>query len=148
MGFPSLQHTDDSRRSAIRRSIDADSTLRAIKSVPMDATVSDLSETGVSVRVNAQLSVGTAISIGLPGIGAYPATIVRVAEDVYGCQFDRPIPPSAVATAFAATVVYVGGARPDDDIEPEPQRWPRPVRLAAYAFGAAVPWAIILTLLR
>jgi hypothetical protein len=94
--------------------------------------------------------VGSRITLGLSGVGARAARIVRLAGDEqFGCEFISPLSPAELAAALdappaelihfpqAATV-----APPDAVPEPDVGRFPGPVRLAILMGGGLAAWGI------
>lgn len=61
--------------------------------------VHNLSTTGLLLETSAPLSVGEPIQVVLPEAGASSARVVWASEDMYGCQFDKPITVAAVSAA-------------------------------------------------
>ena len=88
-----------SGRQADRLSVEVDATVRAASAQPLDASVSDLSETGFCARLDQDLPIGSEISIGLPGVGVLEACVVRTVGDSYGCRFLVPLTPAALERA-------------------------------------------------
>ena len=75
-------------RSAQRRAVARDATLRAASGSPIDVHVRNISVSGFAVVVHdTTLQPGEAVSIGIAGVGRHPATIVWNNGVDYGCQF-------------------------------------------------------------
>lgn len=95
------------RRDSARRAIGADSTLRLADGRPIDAVVADLSREGFVVEASMPLALGTAVSIGLPGVGRREAIVVRGTGGCYGCRFGTPLSPADERAAFSDPLVAV-----------------------------------------
>lgn len=81
--------------------------------------VTNLSTTGVLAETNAPLSVGEPLEILLPEGETLAATIVWTNEDIFACEFERPLPvatirkielqsPSAASVSLQNTPLPVG----------------------------------------
>ena len=104
-------------RSSERREIAGETTLR-LDEKPCPVAVFNLSTTGCLVRAELDLSPGTIVRIGLPGAGAFPATVVRWDGMRAGCQFHEPLSPKDLEAAFQSEVVIDGAWTP----EPHPDQ--------------------------
>ncbi|MEH3047523.1 PilZ domain-containing protein [Sphingomonas adhaesiva] len=147
MALVATLYSDDAR-GAERRQVELDGTLRGPAHTPHDVLVSELSANGFRVPVTGALSVGARITLGLNGVGARAARIVRRAgEDQYGCEFVSPLTPGELAAAlnaepaelirFPQTAMVV----PADALpEPDVGRFPGPVRLAILMGGGLIAW--------
>lgn len=87
-------------RGAVRFTVDHDSTVRGMNGEPVDVVVENFSRTGFLFTGDADLPVGTLISVGLAGAGAREATVVRRDGQQHGCEFLVPIPRRDMANAF------------------------------------------------
>lgn len=147
MALVATLYSDDAR-GAERRSVELDGTLRGPAHTPHDVLVSELSANGFRVPATGALSVGSRITLGLSGVGARAARIVRMAgEDQYGCEFVSPLTPGELAAALDAppaelirfpnaAMVAPGDAMPEPDVG----QFPGPVRLAILMGGGLVAW--------
>ena len=90
-------------RQSDRFAVAVDATIRAASARPMDASVTDLSETGFCAELDQEMPIGAAISIGLPGVGVIEACVMRRDGDRYGCKFLVPLTRAAIARATADT---------------------------------------------
>ncbi|WP_066800051.1 PilZ domain-containing protein [Sphingomonas soli] len=91
---------DIDRRGAIRFDADSPSTLRVPDGKPIDVTVEDFSRTGFRFISEADLPIGTLVSLGLSGAGSRAARIVRRRDNVYGCAFMVALSADDMARAF------------------------------------------------
>lgn len=70
-------------------------------------TIHDLSRSGLLIQAEADLPVGSALSIEIPHAGSVDATIVWASGSSFGCQFNAPISDAALSAALAESrVVY------------------------------------------
>lgn len=116
MAYAATLYRLDNRQSD-RFEVEVDATVRAAAATPLDATVSDLSETGFRATIAQDLPIGTEISIGLPGVGVIEACIVRREGSKYGCQFLVPVTPEAIAKATSVETV-VAFPSPESMVSP------------------------------
>lgn len=136
----------DERRSAERQAINRPSTLRDERLTACDVYVRDLSETGFNVATDATLTLGSIVSIGLPGHGRASARVIRPVPGGYGCEFFAPIDSGALANVFrGGTVVSMTTAEPMLLPSPEPvvERWPGAVRAAVIVGSSMLLWSAI-----
>lgn len=91
---------DIDRRGAIRFDADSPSTLRTPEGEPIDVRVEDFSRTGFRFVSDADLPIGTLVSLGLSGAGARAARIMRRKGDTYGCAFMKALSEEDIARAF------------------------------------------------
>lgn len=148
MALVATLYSDDAR-GAERRQVELDGTLRGPAHTPHDVLVSELSANGFRVPATGALSVGSRITLGLNGVGARAARIVRLAgEDQYGCEFISPLTPAELAAALhsepAELIRFPQAAMaiPFDALpEPEVGQFPGPVRLAILMGGGLAAWA-------
>ena len=88
-------------RSCARHTVKIDGTLRDQRNRPSDVTVEDLSLTGFRVPSHALITVGQIIFLGLSGIGARSAIVVRIdSECVIGCEFEAPLTADELAVVL------------------------------------------------
>lgn len=99
-------------RSAERRDIAEESTLR-LEDRPCNVAVFNLSATGCLVRADVPLSPGLQVRIGLPGVGAFGADVVRIDGARAGCRFHHPLSPAQLERAFKSEVVIDGAWKPE-----------------------------------
>lgn len=103
---------DDETRSAERRNLAEQTTMR-LRDTPWNVGVFNLSATGCLIRSEIALEPGQDVRIGLPGVGAFLATVVRTDGLEAGCQFHRPLSHSQLETAFQRDVVVDGHWTPE-----------------------------------
>lgn len=111
--MPMLGHFEDlSPRSDRRRSIRRALKLGAEAS-EQQVTVHDLSLTGALLETSVPMLVGQSFEVELPNAGKVDATIVWNSGEYYGCQFDLPIPPSALSAAMLRSAPVAPPGAPD-----------------------------------
>jgi hypothetical protein len=87
-------------RGAIRFAVDSTTTLRGMDGAPFDVTVENFSRTGFLFTGDADLPVGTLVSVGLSGAGVREAKVVRRDGQQHGCEFLVPLPKRELIHAF------------------------------------------------
>ncbi|MES2441266.1 MAG: hypothetical protein V4574_00420 [Pseudomonadota bacterium] len=87
-------------RGGVRFAVDQASVARGMDGAPMDVIVENFSRTGFLFTGDADLPVGTLVSIGLSGPGAREASVVRRDGLRHGCEFLVPLPASDMDKAF------------------------------------------------
>lgn len=117
MLFAKMSVVDDVRSSE-RRTLSEETTIR-LDNMPRNVGVFNLSATGCLIRADVTLEPGLDIRIGLPGVGAFDAEIVRSEGLEAGCKFTQSLTPQQLATAFQNDVVVDGNWMP----EPTPAEW-------------------------
>ena len=65
----------------------------------IDATVHDLSKSGLRIETDADLAVGEELMVDLPGDNLIEARVVWHRENSYGCEFVSPIAKSVFGAA-------------------------------------------------
>ena len=106
-------------RQSDRLSVEVDATVRGASAKPMDAVVTDLSETGFCAAIDQELPIGAEISIGLAGVGVIEACVVRSVGESYGCRFLVPLTSAAIARATSVqTIVAFPNAPRDFTVTP------------------------------
>lgn len=136
----------DDRRSTERTPINRPSTLRDERAGACDVYVRDISGTGFNVATDAQLSIGSDVTIGLPGHGRATARVVRRVAGGYGCEFVRPLASTTVAQTFRDdTVIRIVSSHPviTPMSEPVIARWPGAARVGVILGGSALLWGMI-----
>jgi len=91
---------DIDRRGAIRFAADSPSTLRVSDGAPIDVVVDDFSRTGFHFTSDADLPIGTLVSLGLSGAGSRAARIARRRGNGYGCTFMKALSDEEIGRAF------------------------------------------------
>ncbi|MEH6790417.1 PilZ domain-containing protein [Parasphingorhabdus sp.] len=61
-----------------------------------ESAMRDLSTTGFQVKCPAELDVGTAIFVMIPGLEMLPAHVQWKSGFTYGCKFDRSLYPAVL----------------------------------------------------
>jgi hypothetical protein len=133
----------------LRFPVEVSATIRNPASVPLDATVLDISASGLRASIAEELAVGEPITVGIAGIGMVAARIARRDGHIYGCAFAEPITAAQVAAASAAAETVLAGRfaqLPAGHAATEPpiERWPGAVRLAIIGGGSLALWGVIL----
>ncbi|HEX8445353.1 MAG TPA: PilZ domain-containing protein [Sphingomonas sp.] len=141
------------RRDADRRPVDRPSTFRPDSAAPVDVVVHDLSATGFRVAIDNPPLIGTAVSIGLPGLGRRTGTVTRLTADGAACQFTTPLDIASVTQAFAVDPVVIGPfialPTPDLDLDHEPHvdKWHPALRLTLILAITSAAWTTIFHLI-
>jgi hypothetical protein len=92
------------RRTGFRSEVGRETTLR-LDAMPIDARMDNLSRLGFGLFMDLPPASGTALRVGLPGVGSREATIVWVEGNHAGCMFNLPLSPNDLSCAFQADVV-------------------------------------------
>jgi hypothetical protein len=111
--MPMLAHFEDltprsDRRRSFRRALKL-----GVEGGDQPVTVHDLSLTGALLETSVPMLVGQTFEVELPHAGKVDATIVWNSGEYYGCQFDLPIPPSALSAALLRSPPAPTAAAPD-----------------------------------
>ena len=130
---PKLVADGAERRWEPRRSVVSDSTLRGPSGIAQTVTVFDLSASGFSFAADTNLTVGSQVRIGIPGVGRAKAKVCRIEGSQHGCEFQIALTRAQLGAAFLSdTVVHgsfatelVGAHR---FAEPEVGIWSGPIR--------------------
>jgi hypothetical protein len=126
----------------------------------IDITVHDLSTSGFLVETEAPLSVGSEILLDIPGAGSVAAEVAWHSGNFFGGQFAKPLSPSAVTAAFAASRVvwpnFTAGSSEDREErlaspfvhgQIEPARHPLQMRFRIIVGMSLLLWTPIATAL-
>lgn len=87
---------------AERFDVDGPGTVLTKADLPTTVTIVNLSRSGCLFQSPVAPAIGSTLSIGIPGIGARPATVMRAAADGVGCAFLALLSEAEVASAVAA----------------------------------------------
>jgi hypothetical protein len=87
---------------AERFDVDGPGTVLTKADLPTTVTIVNLSRSGCLFQSPVTPAVGSTVSIGIPGIGARPATVMRAAPDGVGCAFLGLLSEAEVTSAVAA----------------------------------------------
>ncbi len=103
------------QRAATRRALylDADGTTPGGERA--NVTVHNISAAGLLLESAVEIAVGQRLGIDLPGAGAVDASVVWNRDDLYGCAFDEPLEPAALA---AVELLAAPRGRPRGQSEP------------------------------
>jgi hypothetical protein len=118
---------------AERHDIDGQGTVSTAAQLPSTVTIANLSRSGCLFRGVICPEVGSSLSIGVPGLGARTAIVVRIAPEGIGCAFsallseeelDHALVASRQDRSDASSVVRALRRRmPQEEIRAEPIRW-------------------------
>lgn len=134
-------------RTAERRDL-AESTTIRLGAVPRPVGVFNLSATGCLIRSSEPLSTGLEIRIGLPGVGAFTAEVVRSDGLDAGCRFSEPLTAQQLAAAFQNDVVVDGNWVPEPAgawAEPAVDQLSGRAKLACILCLSGALWGLIAT---
>ena len=153
MAFAAKLYRD--ARSSDRIAVNLNATLRKSSSAPLDVAIEDLSVTGFRLVTDQALTNGTAVTIGISGLGRRAARIVRRDGKRFGCEFLEAVSASQLSAAMTSqTIVHADFgldhavnevSQPDEGIvvldafEQQLRRLRGPIILT----GVIAPWAII-----
>lgn len=93
----------DGQRSAARRALHLETSGfvagPGADVAEANVTIHNISAAGLLIETALELAEGEALSIDLPEAGVVGAAVVWRSERLYGCAFDAPIGPAALAAA-------------------------------------------------
>ncbi len=95
----------DEERSARRFRLLLPASAETAEAGLVDVSLHDLSATGFLIECAEPLSVGSEISLELPGIGSATGDVVWASGRFIGGEFRKALPPSALSTARASSPV-------------------------------------------
>lgn len=98
------------RRTDDRTRIERPAVLR-IGEIALDIRVEDLTRDGCKITTDADLDVGSTVTLGFAGVGRTNAQVVRRDRNGYGCIFDETLPSGAVTAATRNNVDHFSGSR-------------------------------------
>ena len=87
------------------------------------ALVHNLSETGLLIETSDGLELGEVIDVELPETGLRAAKVVWRSEDLFGCQFEQPVPKAAVSAALLRSPPLAASPVPLPLPQQPPQPW-------------------------
>jgi hypothetical protein len=161
-GRPGLLEGSPDLRSGKRRKLRLEAFGYTAADESAKVLIHDLSQTGILIETEAQLSAGEAIQVELPHGEAREAKVVWSSDGLFGCQFERPISKAAVSAALLKAPVdgseiedaeypcvhpqTQGSGRADEDTERLSPRT-RVVVIVALALLMWAPVAAVLALL-
>jgi len=136
-------------RVADRQAVSLDATLRKPDRRPVDILIEDLSTTGFRFSTPEALELGSAVSIGISGLGRRDARVVREASGQYGCEFVHPASIAEIQAALTAqTIVQAdfgripAGATDTPPLDAFEQRIRR-FRGVIIGAGVVLPWMLL-----
>ena len=83
-------------RRALRLAVESDGASRG----SAQATIHDLSLTGVLIETSTPLAPGESFGVDLPEVGKVQASVVWSSGEFYGCQFSEPISTATLSAAL------------------------------------------------
>lgn len=104
--FDSLQ-TEGIER-APRRTLHLEARGATAQGVATDVVIHNISLDGLLLESPTALEPGETIAIDLPEAGMVEASVVWASGDLFGCRFDNPLPPAALAAAELRSLVGSG----------------------------------------
>jgi len=108
----------------------------------------DLTGDGCKIETDADLEVGSNLTLGLAGIGRTSARVVWRSGDTYGCLFEAPLSPSSVAAANRENVGYLFGVSPaGEEASTHEFKWSARHRLLFIIGSSTLLWATVLATL-
>jgi hypothetical protein len=146
------------QRGCARRKL---SLLSSLHATGEEATIHDISATGMLIETASRLATFDALELELPEAGVTPALVIWNSGRYYGCEFKEPISQAAISAAllrspaaapddFEVPAVLSEG-RPDENSLDAPEdgvtdedRAPLSVRLRVIFGSAILLWALII----
>jgi len=112
------------------------------------AIIHNLSETGLMVQTNAELTIGDYFEVELPEVGQVGARVVWSLEDRYGCAFEQPVPKAAVSASLLRSPAQ---GIPEQELfergvelpAESPRKAPEPAGLLATEFSLLMLLAVV-----
>ena len=89
-------------RSATRRDVRINATLRRQGESRFNANVADLSESGFRVESHYLIPMGAQVWLTLPGLAAIPAIVAWSSGHSLGCRFETPLHPAVLDRVIIA----------------------------------------------
>jgi len=136
-------------RVSERRAANMRATAQVSDGGSMDVMVQDLSVTGCAIRDVPQVPVGAVLTLGLSGVGIRRAAVVRNADGIAGCRFERPLTASELEQALTASQAAdprsgVVGVAGDDGAALSALGW---IIVAAVATYGVAAWMLMRSLI-
>jgi hypothetical protein len=97
---PGLLESVRDQRSGTRRKLSLEASGFTGGDSSTQVLIHDLSQTGILIQTEAQLSAGEAIQVALPYGGAWDARVVWASDALFGCEFEQPLPKAAISAAL------------------------------------------------
>ena len=98
------------RRKRDRQSTALETSLHGAGTVRIPVKVVDLSSDGCRLEFRGDVPEGAAVTIALPGLDAWEASVIWSKRGTAGCRFTRPLHPSLVQRFTESA---------DDELTPE-----------------------------
>ena len=105
--FSPIERLDavDRRNSAERMKVKLRSEISKGSQRPQEATLLDISATGMLLQTRTTLSVGDEVQVELPNVGMQSATVVWESGEFYGCRFDELLSKAFLSAAVLRSEV-------------------------------------------
>lgn len=125
------------RRGADRRELKLRARGAPSSGDATDVVVRNLSATGLLIEAAADLRVGDTLEVDLPETPVRAAKVVWASENMFGCEFDRPLARSAISAAqLRSEPDAAPGQNSDPDQgETDAQQWGRKIQELRKAKG-------------
>ncbi len=114
--------------------------------------IHDLSQTGVLIETKARISPGERLEIEIQEAGAAAATVIWTSGRFFGCQFEQPLPKSALSAAILrnappaqpgpAAMLGNPSSSADAKVDEKPDKWPVASRIWLLLILGAASWAV------
>jgi len=131
-------------RTAERQPTDLRATARGDDGRPDDVTVFDVSLSGFRISAVPGLAVGSALTLGLSGLGVRRAVVIREAGDALGCAFEQPLTYEELRDALTGdTVVQVNFTPVADAPVATDEGEARPWSILPIVLVAAAAWSLV-----
>lgn len=152
-----LARSADLERATVRRTLRLEASATADRE-PIAVVVLNLSETGLLIQTAGKLEVGAEVEVSIPDRQATKASVVWMSDDLFGCQFEKPIPTATVSASLLLAPPEArrwpehGIAGPfeqrrfvprPEDVEEVVERWPPRTRLAAIFALTVASWGLV-----
>ena len=108
-------------RGRVRRKLFLRSDTVVAGSPSTTATVHNLSETGLLIETDVELSVGDSIEVGLPRAGLKSAKVVWTDDRLFGCSFAEEISTATVSAALLRGSFRSSSENPELVSDPDPE---------------------------
>lgn len=101
--LPAAPGADD--RNSARRKLSLPAEGRQNGEIGLRVLIHNISETGLLLESDVDLSAGDRIEIDLPHAGESAATVMWVSDRLFGCRFDTPVSPATLSAAQLRSAV-------------------------------------------
>ncbi|WP_055822725.1 MULTISPECIES: PilZ domain-containing protein [unclassified Sphingomonas] len=132
------------RRIDERVGIQRSAVLRIDAHTSIPVTLVDLTRDGCLIESDVVLTADQRVELGLAGIGAVTARVVRSSTVGYGCEFIERLPPGAVTSASQGNVVRLQGMAVGTQASSSHGRKLSPRQQVAAAVGVGIGGWVVL----